>query len=93
MTINWKTSKADFDLLTHIADRAVGLATSLGENYPMQDALMDLTAVHANGCPLRLKEMLDADRYNFVHDIWGIRANLDRNTGKLKNCFTPRFAR
>ena len=53
---------------------------------------MDLTTCHANGCPLRLGELLIADDFNFAHDVFGIRRHLNRETGKLENCFLPRFS-
>ena len=52
--------------------------------------LMDLEAVH-NRNPLSLQEFLDADNFNFAHDITGILLNMNRDTGKLKNRFLPRF--
>lgn len=56
-------------------------------------ARMDISATHASGCPLRLDELLNTDDFNFVHDFCGIRKNLNRITGKLENCFVPRFAK
>lgn len=53
---------------------------------------MDITATHANGCPLKLAELLAADDFNFSHDVAGIYRHLDRTTGKLLDCFLPRFA-
>lgn len=53
---------------------------------------MDLCACIEGGCPLRLEELLQADKMDFLHDIAGIRKNLNRNTYKLENCFYPRFA-
>lgn len=53
--------------------------------------VMDICATHANGNPLRLAEMLAADNFNFAHDWYGIRRNLDRETGRLLNYFSPRF--
>lgn len=35
---------------------------------------------------------LDADRFNFAHDVGGIRYHLDRNTGELADCFRPRYS-
>lgn len=51
---------------------------------------LDLVATNANGCKLNFKRMLNADDFNFVHDFCGIFKNIDRHTGKLKNCFLPR---
>jgi hypothetical protein len=91
MTITWTTSKEDADLLNQIADRAVKFAAQLGHEYKKSDALMDVTACHANGCPMRLQEFLEADASNFAHDAFGIQRHINRDTGKLEGCFLPRF--
>lgn len=41
---------------------------------------------------LRLNDLLNADDYNFAHDIYGIQHNLNRQTKKMENFFVPRFA-
>jgi hypothetical protein len=48
--------------------------------------------VHANGNPLRLAEFRDAGAYDFAHQIIRIRANLNRENGKLENGFKPLFS-
>ena len=53
--------------------------------------LMDFKACHANGTPLRLDALLEADDFNFMHDALGICRHLNRETGKLENNFSPRF--
>lgn len=53
---------------------------------------MDVEATHCNGNKLKLEEFLGADSFNFAHDIYGINNNLNRKTGKLKNCFLPRYS-
>lgn len=53
---------------------------------------MDITAAHLNGCPLKLAELLEARDSDFLHDIAGIARHLDRKTGKLTDCFVPRYA-
>lgn len=35
--------------------------------------------------------MEQADNFNFMHDISGINAHLNRNTGELSKRFLPRF--
>lgn len=54
---------------------------------------MDLTACHANGCPLDLERMLAARPFDLAHDVTGIANHLDRTTGQLTGHFLPRFAR
>ena len=93
MTIRFDASKKDAAIINQIADRAVCTAKEAGWRYAMSDAEMDLTACHRNGCPLDLKKLLDADEFNFSHDIFGIRRHLDRKTGLLMHFFTPRYAK
>lgn len=88
--VNFKVSKFENDLILKIADRAEPLYRKVGDKK--MALVMDLTACHANGCNLRLDEMLKADDFNFAHDIYGIRRHIDRSTGKLGDCFLPRFA-
>ena len=78
------------NLIMDITDRAWG---KLKDNYKDKlDLMMDIDATNEN-CPLRLKELLDADDFNFYHDLIGIGNNLNRKTKKLENCFLPRFAK
>lgn len=53
---------------------------------------MDIIACHANGCPLRLDDLLAADDFNLLHDVLGISRHIDRSTGRLTAIFRPRFA-
>ncbi len=85
--ISWKTTAAEFDLIAKIADRAVDAAPGV---YRKQDALMDITAAHCNGCPLDLPGLLAADAFTFSHDVFGIRRHLNRDTGEMMGCFVPR---
>ncbi len=89
--VSFDISAEDFALIKKIATRAVKLLKITFPNYDKQWSMMDLTACHANGCPLRLKDLLDADDFNFAHDIFGLLRHLNRDTGKLENCFLPRF--
>lgn len=90
--ISFDVSGDDQDLIEQIAARAVSLAIKGGFIYQQIDAVMDITACHANGCPLRLKELLAADEGNFWHDVFGINRFLDRDNGKLGGCFLPRYS-
>lgn len=91
--IIFKTSREDARLIDEIAARAAGYAASIGIVYPVVDARMDLTAVHANGCPLRLPQLLAANEFDFAHDVLGIRKHLNRQTAQFFDHFHPRFAR
>ena len=74
------------------ADRAKKVAEKHGDPMNQGHVMMDLSATIAQGVPLRLKELLAADDFNFIHDVWGIQRHLNRETGKLENHFWPRFA-
>lgn len=82
-------SKEEYELIHAIAVKA-----SKRYEIDLFTVEMDITAVHSE-IPLRLKDLLveDVNSYDFVHDIWGIRTNLNRSTGKIENCFVPRFAK
>ena len=90
--ISFKVSKDEMLKIRKLSAKAVSLAEKIGVDYKMTDIAMDLTACHANGCKLKLEELLSADEFNFAHDVFGIRRHLDRDTGELKDCFLPRFA-
>ena len=79
------------NLIMAIVDR--GWECGIGKYYKDKlSMMMDISAADED-CPLKLQELLDADYENFVHDITGIRANINRQTKKLENCFLPRYAR
>lgn len=86
--IAWKTSKEDLEIIVEIVNRA----RTMGVKRDFLDLEMDIEATHEN-CPLRLKDFLNADNFNFAHDIYGIINNLNRESGELENCFLPRFSK
>lgn len=79
-------SKEEQEIVDRIVERALPL---LPHRSPL-DIQMDISAVHARN-PLRLADMVEADDFNFAHDIGGITRHLNRETGKLENFFLPRF--
>lgn len=92
--ISFKTNRHEHSTIRAIADRASAMALQHERpEYPATDAAMDITAVHANGCPLLLDDLLAAEPLHFAHDVFGIRNHLNRETGKLEDHFSPRFAR
>jgi hypothetical protein len=90
--INWTKDKDTMTLESRIADRAIALAKTYGISYDKLTVVMDIDACHSNGNPLKLQELLKADNFNFAHDVFGIRNNINRKTGKLENCFSPRYS-
>ena len=90
--ISWHVTKEDHNRIVEIAQRAVAIAKQRGVEYSQMDAVMDLTAVHANGCPLNLAALAEATPFDFTHDVFGIRNHINRSTGQLEDCFLPRYA-
>lgn len=92
--ISFTTTKEESKTIQAIADRASAMALQHKRfEYPRMEAEMDITATHANGCKLRLNELLAADPLDFAHDVFGIRQHLNRETGKLEDHFAPRYSR
>lgn len=84
--ISFKVTTDEARLIAKIVVRAFAM-------FQIEDRtslIMDITACHANGCPLDLQKLLDAPSYDFMHDVAGIIRHISRRTGKLKHCFDPR---
>ena len=89
--IKWTATKEELFVMSDICDRAAKQIPQFTHNK--RDLLMDLEAVHSNGCKLDLDVLHNFDDFDFYHDIYGIMNYLDRETGQLNNCFVPRCAR
>ena len=87
--VKFNISKQDSKLVSSIVARAQRMEKRI-DNLSLT---MDLTACHANGCPMDFKRLLDADDFNFTHDVGGITRHLNRETGQLEDCFLPRFSK
>lgn len=72
-----------------ILDRAQALFAAQGQPFDRESMEMDLSATHET-CALDLERLAVATDFNFLHDIIGIRDNLDRRTGQLQNFWEPR---
>ena len=92
--------QVSFKVSNEVSD-AIGLACARfhallkSKNLPKVDGMelhMDLTACHANGCPMDWAKLLGADDFTFAHDVGGIQRHINRTNGKLENCFLPRCA-
>ncbi len=90
--INWTKNKETMELEAKIAKRAVAMAKKHDIQYDQMTAIMDIDACHSNGNPLKLQELLETDDVNFAHDVFGIRQHIDRITGRLQDCFVPRYS-
>ena len=91
--MDWEIPKEEMDLCAAIANRALTTAKELNIKYDATTALMDIVGCHRNGCPLELQALLEAETFDFVHDVFGIRRHINRNTGHLENGFLPRCAK
>ncbi len=88
--VSFKVTPAEAAIITTIVDR---VTAKLPETFSDRQSLeMDITACHANGCKLRLAGLAEADEFNLIHDVGGIRQNIDRSTGKLQGHFLPRYS-
>ena len=91
-TISFDTTRKETATIRMICDRAHELADELALPFDAVTAMMDLSALQAGICKLRLGELLHAERMDFIHDIWGIRRHLNREMGVLENHFLPRYS-
>ncbi|NWG25895.1 MAG: hypothetical protein HXY30_16020 [Pseudorhodoplanes sp.] len=88
---SFSVSQAEANIIHKIARRAVAQLQVLSvHGCTVLDVHMDIIACHANGCPLRLEDLLAADPFNFAHDVLGIARHLNRTTGQVEG-FSPRF--
>lgn len=87
--IKWEeTSNADVYLIRGVVDRVMARCPDLNR----MDAEMDIAAANLT-CPMDLYKLIEADDFNFWHDVSGIGQHLNRETGELENCFHPRCAK
>jgi len=56
------------------------------------DLEMDITAAHLGGM-IDLQRLLEFDEFDFMHDVAGIRRHINRDNGKMNDCFLPRSYR
>lgn len=87
--LEFNTTREDTEIIAQIVRRAM---KHLKDRDSSLHLMMDISSCH-DKCPLNLAELLKADDFNFMHDIYGIRQHLNRDTGKLEDCFCPRFTK
>lgn len=81
----------DLALIAQITKRVMELAPAdCGVDATIM--MMDLAMVHTRGCPLKLMQLLMSSNDDITHDVLGIGLHIDRNTGKLRGGFVPRFS-
>jgi hypothetical protein len=82
------TKKENFQKIVEIAKRAEDMNLLMFDRFSL---IMDLECA-VEEFNLRLDEFLNADNFNFSHDIVGIQKNINRQTKQFENCFLPRFS-
>jgi hypothetical protein len=86
---NFEATREEIDLMSKIAARAVA---ELDHPDSQLHIIMDLNVAH-NDIPLDFERLLEFPKFDFSHDIYGIRQHLNRDTGKIEDCFLPRCAK
>jgi hypothetical protein len=81
--------EGDISEVALIAKRAEGY----GVKRERVALLMDIQAVQGSSTPMNLVTLMSSSKADFLHDITGIIAHLDRQTGELMDCFLPRASR
>lgn len=83
------TAKEKFLMYVKIAERAEEMGIYNGERITL---MMDIENAD-NQFNMRLEDWLNADNFNFAHDIVGIVNNIDRSKYPAEiTRFLPRFA-
>lgn len=81
------------DLAAKIADRASSdFVKCAGGRMSLMMDICAADGVNGNR-HINLSALIEADDFNFYHDLSGIVRHMDRETGKLTGLFVPRFAR
>lgn len=81
-------TKERFMMYVKVAQRAENMGLYTGERFSL---LMDIE--HADRAfNLRIEDWLNADDFNFAHDVIGIVNNINRRNPTDFNLFVPRFA-
>ena len=97
MEVNFKGTPEEFEDMVRVAERA----EALGFKQKRATTIMDLSAVNnstrkgnafAFGS-LDLKRLLAFPDYDFLHDVVGISRHINRKTGELEDCFSPRCSK
>ncbi len=89
-----KFTATEVRTIGEIVNRVAAMENSRGLTCDRLSVRMDISSVHET-LGLRLEDLLEADDFNFTHDVFGIRKHLDRSEypGKLMDFFRPRFAK
>ena len=89
-TICFDVTEEEAVLIASISVRAMRY-NEVHENTDHLSICMDITAAHCNGSRLDLKSLLESGDSDFLYDVIGIMAHLDRRTGMLGDLFIPKY--
>lgn len=81
--------KQSLQIIAKIIERADNMGVLMFDRLSL---LMDLEYVSINS-NLNLSDLLNANNFNFTHDISGIQNNMNRQTKTMENSFVPLCAR
>lgn len=83
------TDRERFEMIIKVVERA----EKMGYNGERMSLIMDIESAD-KVFNLRLEDLLNADDFNFVHDISGIINNIDRSKYPATdfNLFVPRYS-
>lgn len=82
-------SKEQLNIIVKITEKAKERGLLM---FDKMSLIMDMECA-TKEFDLKLNDLLQADDFNFAHDISGIQNNLNRKTKKFENYFIPRFAK
>jgi hypothetical protein len=87
------TQKENMLVIKSIAVRARKLAINYQPDFrsTLLEIMMDIEYFHELN-PIDLVGLINADDYDFCHDVFGIVRHFNRNTLKLEGCFFPRYS-
>lgn len=92
--VQFTASKTETVAISQIADRVEALQRLRKFPADVWDSrtslMMDIEACHCNGNPLDLAKLLTFPAFDLKHDLLGIARHLDRETGALRDHFSPR---
>lgn len=78
----------DLEIVNKIIERAENMDLLGSDRVSL---LMDINIAHKT-FNLRLNDFLEADDFNFSHDIVGIQNHVNRESKTMEDFFLPRFA-
>jgi len=85
-------TKEDMDMITKIATRAEAIYRAAGIRTRRKDIAVGLHFVHTEIIRMRLKDMLEGDDENLMHDVAGIDRHINVRLCRFDDCFCPRYA-